>query len=670
LLIIFLVNFENQTWDSVFIIIMGSSSECYVLKWNEFHASVANSFTDLRNEDEFLDVTVAIDQDHQLRAHKVILSASSPYFRSLLKRNPAQHPVLVMPPNIRYSDLVAVIDFIYQGEVKIPDTEFNEFVSLAQLLKIKGLTEDSMEKGDTKKAKTPHQQQPKLPSGTQMVRGRSGPPPPCTQQAKRPRLLGPPSMENTSKFGGPPGLHQMNTPTPEEKEFNEDDLDDEDDDDVHEVEDDDSNAIYAGYEEEQYEGQEFPQTPSQQPEPGPSGPPPSAPSQPQAGTSGSAGLLLTGLLCPKCRVMCHGVEALKEHMGKAHGMSTGPTTADQPPQPQEEDKKYHICHICDKGFKTAKYVQAHIKRVHKVARALDQHHQPEDPGMLMDPNQPGMLSPPKKKAGRPKKKDQVGNSVAPQGFDQGMMAGRPIGQVPPAPRQSSQDVPEASRPPIQHQQDRNSPMMMNQRQRPSPCSPSKRPMQPQGLIGQQEFRPRCPPPLLLQQQHQQQQMPQQGHHPQQTMDIKRLGMKLGGSISIISSEPLSGMPPQAAPRRPITTTSRTQPGHVSSPRSDALSTSSSSSSRPPVSAGQRQVGALIQPDPLEVKEEPMDDMYEEGEEMPEEDYEEGEEAYGEEEEEEEEDDGDYGQVAHDGMYGAEAPYDDNEGDRGGNYQQQ
>jgi hypothetical protein len=638
---------------------MGSSSECYVLKWNEFHVSVANSFTDLRNEDEFLDVTIAIDQDHQLQAHKVILSASSPYFHSLLKRNPSQHgqhPVLVMPPNIRYSDLVAVIDFIYQGEVKIPITEFTEFISLAQMLKIKGLTED-MDKGDhTKKVKA-QPPQPKLPPGTQMARRRSGPqvPQASNQQAKRPRLLGAPPMGNAPKFG-PPGLQQLPPgPPPEEKDFNEDE-EELDDGDVHELEDDLYNTGY----EEQYEGQQFPmeQPPPNAQQPGGPGPSPSSAGQagppPQAGTSGSsAGLQLTGLLCPKCRIMCHGVEALKDHISNVHGLMTGPTG--QPQQPQD-DKKSHICHICDKGFKTAKYVQTHIKRVHKVA-ASDQHHQEDHAGMMLDPNlSGGMLSPPKKK-GRPKKKDQLVSSSGPGSFDP-TMAGRPIGQVPPAPR-STQDIPEASRPPIQ-QLDRNSPM----RQRPAGMmspSPSKRPIPPHGMMGQ-GFRPRGPIPSLLQQQMHQQGGP---HQPPQPMDMKRLGMKLGGSISISSSEPALGMmSPQASPRRPMPSTSRGS-GNVSSPRSDPMP----SSSRPPGGSGvQRQGSVVMQSDPI-IKEEPMeDDLYEEGEEEMAEDYEEGEEAYGEEEEDDDDEDGDYGQASLDAMYGTEAPYDD-EADQSGNYQQ-
>ena len=65
---------------------MGSASDNYVLKWNEFHTCVATSFMDLRNAQEFLDVTVAVDQHHQLQAHKVILSKRFLFhFNNILK---------------------------------------------------------------------------------------------------------------------------------------------------------------------------------------------------------------------------------------------------------------------------------------------------------------------------------------------------------------------------------------------------------------------------------------------------------------------------------------------------------------------------------------------------------------------------------------------------------
>ena len=113
-------------------------------------------------------------------------------------------------------------------------------------------------------------------------------------------------------------------------------------------------------------------------------------------------------------------------------------------------------------------------------------------------------------------------------------------------------------------------------------------------------------------------------------------------------------------------TSRNMGGHhhaASSPKNDPLAnTGNPGGSRPPSMPPQRAQ------DPVEVKQEPMDDIYEED--MPE-DYE-GEEEEGDfgEEEEDGEDDQDFGQGSMEGMEPGYAPYDDEvEHDNGAGYQQ-
>ena len=56
------------------------------------------TFQEMRIENDFYDVTLACDEDSFVQGHKVILSASSPYFKAILRRSqPNQHPVLVSP---------------------------------------------------------------------------------------------------------------------------------------------------------------------------------------------------------------------------------------------------------------------------------------------------------------------------------------------------------------------------------------------------------------------------------------------------------------------------------------------------------------------------------------------------------------------------------------------
>merc|ERR1712096_171688 len=77
--------------------------EKFCLRWNDFEKNISSSFRELRDDKDFFDVTLACDEN-QLQAHKVILSACSPFFRSVLKKNPHQHPLLYLK-GVKYEDI-------------------------------------------------------------------------------------------------------------------------------------------------------------------------------------------------------------------------------------------------------------------------------------------------------------------------------------------------------------------------------------------------------------------------------------------------------------------------------------------------------------------------------------------------------------------------------------
>jgi len=118
---------------------MGASKEKFCLKWNDFEANISEAFRELREDKDFFDVTLACDDD-QIQAHKVILSACSPFFRKVLRRNKHEHPLLYLK-GVKYVDLVSVLSFMYHGEVDIGQEDLNNFLAVAQDLKVKGLTE-------------------------------------------------------------------------------------------------------------------------------------------------------------------------------------------------------------------------------------------------------------------------------------------------------------------------------------------------------------------------------------------------------------------------------------------------------------------------------------------------------------------------------------------------
>jgi len=112
--------------------------ENFSLRWNGFEHNISQAFRELRDEEDFYDVTLACE-DEQIQAHKVILSAGSPFFRNILRRHKHQNPLLYLK-GVKYTDLQYVLNFMYQGEVNVAQEELNSFLAAAEDLGVKGLT--------------------------------------------------------------------------------------------------------------------------------------------------------------------------------------------------------------------------------------------------------------------------------------------------------------------------------------------------------------------------------------------------------------------------------------------------------------------------------------------------------------------------------------------------
>ena len=91
----------------------------------------------LRNE-EFADVSVVCDDERIIKAHKVILSAFSPFFRNILLKVSSPHPVIYIT-GISFKDLLSIFQFIYKGETQVEDCDLQSFFSSAEKLKIMGI---------------------------------------------------------------------------------------------------------------------------------------------------------------------------------------------------------------------------------------------------------------------------------------------------------------------------------------------------------------------------------------------------------------------------------------------------------------------------------------------------------------------------------------------------
>lgn len=110
-------------------------------------------FNQLLDDQSFCDVTLAVEGTH-LKAHKMVLSACSTYFKELFVTNPCKHPIVILK-DMRFDDLKAIINFMYSGEVNVSQNQLGALLKTAEVLKVKGLTEVNEKQTDSLSASTP-----------------------------------------------------------------------------------------------------------------------------------------------------------------------------------------------------------------------------------------------------------------------------------------------------------------------------------------------------------------------------------------------------------------------------------------------------------------------------------------------------------------------------------
>ena len=112
--------------------------EMFCLKWNDFSSNASRAFGRLRSEDFLQDVTLVGDDNCQVAAHKLVLSACSEYFKNIFKNNNHTHLLLCLE-GVTSKEIKNILDYIYNGEVNIFQEELDRFLSVAQRLKLEGL---------------------------------------------------------------------------------------------------------------------------------------------------------------------------------------------------------------------------------------------------------------------------------------------------------------------------------------------------------------------------------------------------------------------------------------------------------------------------------------------------------------------------------------------------
>ena len=140
-------------------------TEKICLKWEDFQENVTSVFRMLKESADFVDVTLVSEDGQHVKAHKVILASTSPFFMNLLGKSSHPQPLIYMR-GVLYEDLVSLVDFVYSGETSILQENLNRFLALAQELQLKGLSgkdgEETPRKGRNSRLPVVKKEPPKV----------------------------------------------------------------------------------------------------------------------------------------------------------------------------------------------------------------------------------------------------------------------------------------------------------------------------------------------------------------------------------------------------------------------------------------------------------------------------------------------------------------------------
>ena len=110
--------------------------EKYNLNWHTYSDHLREMLHEMMKSNELTDVTLISDDKKHFKAHKIVLTACSPVFKSIINELPQNSSVIYLR-GIQHQEMESILEFIYLGAATFSVERMGEFLEVAKDLEIK-----------------------------------------------------------------------------------------------------------------------------------------------------------------------------------------------------------------------------------------------------------------------------------------------------------------------------------------------------------------------------------------------------------------------------------------------------------------------------------------------------------------------------------------------------
>ncbi|XP_066256820.1 longitudinals lacking protein, isoforms H/M/V-like isoform X2 [Euwallacea similis] len=127
---------------------MGTKEQKFCVRARKHPKFFERVFDEFLKEETFCDVTLT-NTNFIFKAHKLVLSVCSPYFKKILKDAPLEQHIIIILKDVTSEEASCFLEYMYTGETTVPRTLLSKFLETCRSLEIEGFTSVNESSDDT-----------------------------------------------------------------------------------------------------------------------------------------------------------------------------------------------------------------------------------------------------------------------------------------------------------------------------------------------------------------------------------------------------------------------------------------------------------------------------------------------------------------------------------------